>query len=77
MKVNLLKRIRRRYSIKYEVNHIVVGDNKKKCVTPYWSLQDFLINYVYDNIGLITGSQYEKRVARRRKYSEWLKLFKP
>jgi hypothetical protein len=70
MNIRLLKKIRKRY--RYHWDDILwVLDLKKQEVRIFKGVDSFLLDYVYNNLGLWTGFKYQERLLKREKRSQF------
>jgi hypothetical protein len=79
MNIRLLKKIRKRYTFywdNFHELHLCVIDNKKHSVSFYKGFNYFLLQYVYDHLGLWTGFKYQERLLKREKRSQYLQHLK-
>lgn len=75
MKTKLLKKVRRRYSWRWDAENYywVVTDRKSGKTYQFPWASDFVVNVAYDFIGLNTGCNYEIRLAKRGKWKLYYK----
>lgn len=74
MKAKLLKKIRKIYKYRFDENgRVIITNNKSQYVESFKNIETFLISYVYEKIGIMTGVDYEKHILLRRNKQAYLK----
>lgn len=82
MKIAILRRLRRRYEIRYMYkgsvsdSYIIVLDHNTKMCKTYPSFQIFFGEWISDNMGMFSSINYTSRLKRREKRVEYYRQIK-
>ncbi len=72
MKIKILKKFRQKYEYTFCKGKIFVKRKLDGDVNEFNNIQIFIINYIYENFGIISGLSYEKSkiLIENKKYSK-------